>query len=296
MRLCAIRVMKNVIKFLISTWLWYETVSHFHFYFILVFSFTRWCFFRMRFFVRVITLQCNAVHSKGYSMYMLLMTTVTTSVWRLLRFFFHLFTSNTIYQTLDFHIHFHFFFYVSLILFLCFFIVYGLSFCCCAILCCLFSLPSTRCSSTTQPHYGIHNNHPAHQRYANTRNVTAGYVANAGQCIAAVLLRVLHIWYRRCSTVGRNITTALRSSIAGPCARSQVSPSILIQFIHCLRPVRKKTHSQTPKREGTKVPNNEDNTRKIVQIITSIYRSFLRSVHTLYHFTYILEIIHKHRT
>lgn len=148
----------------------------------------------------------------------------------------------------------------------------------------------------TQPHYGIYNNHPAHQRYANTRNVTAGYVANAGQCIAAVLLRVLHIWYRRCSTVGRNITTALRSSIAGPCARSQVSPSILIQFIHCLRPVRKKTHSQTPKREGTKVPNNEDNTRKIVQIITSIYRSFLRSVHTLYHFTYILEIIHKHRT
>lgn len=78
---------------------------------------------------------------------------------------------------------------------------------------CLFGLASLH-------FYPTNANSP---RYANTGDAVAGHVADAGQRFALVLFRVLHLWHHWRSIVGRDTSTALRSSAANACCGARVS-------------------------------------------------------------------------
>lgn len=73
------------------------------------------------------------------------------------------------------------------------------------------------------------------QRYANTCDAVAGYTADAGQRFALVLFRVLYLWHRWRSIMGRNTATTLCTPVAHACRAARVSfiCSIIHPYIFC---------------------------------------------------------------
>lgn len=60
-------------------------------------------------------------------------------------------------------------------------------------------------------------------RYADIGDAPAGYLTHARQCAFAVFLRVLHIWHRGSSAVGRHPATEMLSGAARLRRRPKVS-------------------------------------------------------------------------
>lgn len=191
----------------------------------------------------------------------------------------------------------HFFYYLSFSFsFPSFLFLSSFLLSCCVILCHTFSVFYGMCvlHNHIQKHVRkywdyINQKKKLLQRYANTGNAATRYFTNAGKCVAVVLLCVLHIWHRRCSTVGRYSTTTVRASIAGSCGCSQVSPSISIsiQFIHCLRPVWNLYDIlSNNKHNKKKIKNNNNKNKKNCTNYNSIYDSFTFSSYILILFIY----------